>query len=306
MEIRQDASQGFTRTDSHFTSRGVRCAGWLYRPKGIERPPIVIMAHGFGAEKAFGLAPFAERFVRRGMAAYVFDYRCFGESEGEPRNLVHPFRHLEDWKAAIDHVRALPGIDGGRLALWGSSFGGGHAIVTASREPGIAAIVAQVPFVDPLASIRATGWGHAWQAVRAGFRDLFRIVTGRPPYYVPIVGTPETFALMNTPDALPGVLALIPEGSTWQNECPARIALIMSFYRPCSAAARVRCPALLVMAEKDSLIPAEAVEKTARRMPNGRLLRMPLGHFEVYTGSGFEEAVESEASFLEEHLLKSR
>jgi pimeloyl-ACP methyl ester carboxylesterase len=264
------------------------------------------MAHGFGAEKSFGLPPFAERFVRRGMAAYVFDYRCFGESEGEPRNLVHPFRHLQDWKAAIDHVRGLPGIDSGRLALWGSSFGGGHVIVTASREPGVAAIVAQVPFVDSLASIRTTGWGHAWRAVRAGFRDLFRALTGRPPYCVPIVGTPDNFALMNTPDALPGVLSLIPEDATWQNACPARIALIMSFYRPRLAAARVRCPALIVMAEKDSLIPAEAVESTARRMPNARLLRMPVGHFDVYTGSGFEEAAEGEASFLAEHLLGDR
>jgi alpha/beta superfamily hydrolase len=42
------------------------------------------MAHGFGAERTFGLEPFAERFAEAGLATFLFDYRCFGDSEGEP------------------------------------------------------------------------------------------------------------------------------------------------------------------------------------------------------------------------------
>ena len=45
----------FTRTDVDFVSSGTRCAAWLYRPHGVARPPVVIMAHGFGAERTFGL-----------------------------------------------------------------------------------------------------------------------------------------------------------------------------------------------------------------------------------------------------------
>jgi alpha-beta hydrolase superfamily lysophospholipase len=54
------------------------------------------MAHGFAAEKTFGLAAYAERFAAEGIAVYVFDYRCFGDSDGQPRNLVSPSRHLQD------------------------------------------------------------------------------------------------------------------------------------------------------------------------------------------------------------------
>ena len=78
----------YTRTDSTFMSRGLSCEGWLYLPSGKRQPPVVIMGHGFAAEKTFGLAPFAERFLERGMAVFMFDYRNFGGSEGEPRNLV--------------------------------------------------------------------------------------------------------------------------------------------------------------------------------------------------------------------------
>jgi alpha/beta superfamily hydrolase len=46
-------------------------------------------------------AAFADVFVRAGMAALFFDYRTFGDSEGEPRHWVSPSRHLADWHAAL-------------------------------------------------------------------------------------------------------------------------------------------------------------------------------------------------------------
>ena len=80
------------------------------------------MAHGLAAERAFGLASFAQRFAQKGMAVFVFDYRNFGDSQGEPRNLVSPKRHLQDWQAAMAHVGRLTEVDRGRIALWGSSL----------------------------------------------------------------------------------------------------------------------------------------------------------------------------------------
>ena len=94
---------------------------------------MVIMAHGFGAERTFGLPAYAERFLQRGMAAFLFDYRNFGDSDGEPRNLVSNHRHIKDWEAAVAHVRGLPDIDTEKIALWGSSYSGGHVIVTAGE-----------------------------------------------------------------------------------------------------------------------------------------------------------------------------
>jgi len=87
------------RTDSYFYSNRTRCFGWLYTPKSIEKPPVVIMAHGFAAEMIFGLPSFAKRFVEKDIAVFLFDYRNFGRSHGKPRNLVSPHRHIQDWQA---------------------------------------------------------------------------------------------------------------------------------------------------------------------------------------------------------------
>ena len=69
------------------------------------RPPVVVMAHGIAGQKDMGLQPFAEAFARAGLAVLLFDYRCFGGSDGEPRNWVSPARHLQDWTAALEYVR---------------------------------------------------------------------------------------------------------------------------------------------------------------------------------------------------------
>jgi hypothetical protein len=44
------------------TASGDELEAWLYLPEGDGPHPAVVMAHGIGAIKAGGLAPFAERF----------------------------------------------------------------------------------------------------------------------------------------------------------------------------------------------------------------------------------------------------
>lgn len=295
-------SGAFTRTDHYFKSRGKRCAAWLYLPQGEKRPPVVVMAHGFGAQRDFGLPAYAERFAERGMAVLLFDYRNFGASEGEPRNLVNPWRHLRDWRSALAYVRSLPEVDGGRVALWGSSYSGGHVLVTAARDQGVAAVCAQVPFVDGVSSALYTGYKHALQATVASTRDIMRALTFREPYRVPIVSDPDTFGIMNTPESKPGYLALVPEGSGWKNDCPARAVLELLPYRPTSRARRVQCPALVIMGDRDSLIRPEAVEKAASRIREVTLVHLPVGHFDVYHGEWFEKTVSLQADFLARHL----
>jgi len=292
----------FATIRSDFTSEGVRCSADLYLPAGAYRPPVVVMAHGFGAERAFGLPPYARRFAERGLATYLFDYRGFGDSDGEPRNFVDAHRHLADWQAAVAHVRALHEVDGTRLALWGTSYSGGHAIVTAANDAAVTALVAQVPYVDPFGLWCWKDPGYLTRGIAHGLWDLARAATGQSPHYVKMAGQPDEFAVLNTPETWPGFQTLLPESSDWQNRCPARVALTTLLYRPARSAARVLCPALILIAERDSILSARASERAANRMPQAVPVVLPLGHFDIYTGEAFEAAVEMQAEFLELHL----
>ncbi len=293
--------QTFTRIDTVFKSRGENCAAWLYLPKTVSRPPLVIMAHGFGAEKTFLLDEYAKRFVSEGLACLVFDYRGFGDSEGEPRNYVNPRRHLEDWQSAIAFARSLDSVDNKRIALWGTSFSGGHVIVTASRDPEIAAIVAQVPFVDGRSSGRSVG--YKLQALYHGLRDTISAALFNKRHYVPIVAAPDTFGMLNTPDALEGWKKSRPPGVSSDRKCPANIALTAFFYRPIKHAPDVSCPVLIIYAQQDTLIPAKDVKKTAKKIPQATVIGLPIKHFDIYVGDIFEKTVRLEAEFLRKHLL---
>ncbi|MFZ5572757.1 MAG: alpha/beta hydrolase [Thermodesulfobacteriota bacterium] len=286
----------------YFLSRGTRCGARLFLPHDVAKPPVVVMAHGFAAWQEFRLPAFAEKFVRKGLGVMTFDYRNFGLSDGEPRNLVSPGRHVEDWRAAIACARGLEQVDGSRIGLWGTSFSGGHVLTVAAEDPGIAAVVSQIPFVDGLSV--ALNFGLLfnltclWHGVVDGIASMF----GRT-HFVPVVSDPDRFGLMNTPESKPGYLALVPENSGWENRVPARIALSLAAYRPVRYADRITCPVLMICAEKDTLIPQQAVRKCASRIRSVRLEVLPAGHFEPYVGELFERTATMEAEFLAGVLL---
>jgi alpha/beta superfamily hydrolase len=93
-----------------------------------------------------GLDHYAAAFARGGLAAFVFDYRTFGGSAGEPRQWVSPSRHVQDWLAAVDYVtqELSSAVDVERMCLWGTSFAGGHVLTVAHQTSGITAIISQV------------------------------------------------------------------------------------------------------------------------------------------------------------------
>ncbi len=113
------------RQDVTFPSEGLNCAGWLYLPddlEGDEKRPAIVMAHGFSAVNENYLANFAEKFEEAGFVVLVFDYRFFGDSEGEPRGHLIPAEQHKDYKNAITWISQRSEVDPDRIGIWGSSY----------------------------------------------------------------------------------------------------------------------------------------------------------------------------------------
>ena len=216
-----------------FDSGGVRCGGVHLRGEGDAFAgedglrPCVVLAHGFGGTVDSGLMPFAERFAAAGVDALAFDYRHFGTSDGQPRQLLSIFGQLEDYAAAIAFARSLDGVDPDRIVLWGSSYSGGHVVAAAVADGRVAAVISEVPAMDGVATLlnlaRYAGVGQIARLVLAGARDLLGSLRGRAPVLVALVGEPDSVAFMTSPDAEPGCRAIA--GPSWRNEVAARIAL---------------------------------------------------------------------------------
>src|SRR4051794_23512582 len=289
------------RLDVAFPSAGDECRAWLFMPDA-ERPPLVILGHGLGATREYGLEPYAQRFADAGLAALVFTHRHFGDSGGRPRQLLDIERQLGDWAAALAYARSLDGIDDDRIALWGTSFAGGHVIEAAARDGAVAAVVSQCPFTDGLAATRAAGPRSFARAVVPALRDELAGLRNKPPVLVPLVGPPGSPALMTSPDSEPGYRALIPPGVQFENGVSARFINRVALYRPGRSARKVNAPILFCVCETDAVAPPETALRYAATAPRAEVRRYPVGHFDIYRGEPFERAACDQTEFLVHHL----
>jgi uncharacterized protein len=296
------SNPAFSRRDVFFDSDGSACAAWLYTPRAKGPHPAVVMAHGLGGQRRFRLDAYAERFADAGLAAMVFDYRHFAESEGEPRQLVSISRQLADWRSAIDFVRSDPSLDSARLALWGTSLSAGHVQVLAADDDRLAAAVAQVPFADGRSASTGLARRQLLRLVLAAWRDRAGAALGRKPHRIPIWGPPGTLAAMTTENAAEAIATnLLPPGE-WDDTMPARILASLPNYRPGREAERISCPILYQVAERDRLTPPEPALQAAARAPKAEVRRYAIGHFDIYAGAPFDRAVGDQIAFLTRHL----
>ena len=292
------------RTDVTIPSGDDTLAAWLYLPdsRRSSKPPVIVMAHGLGAVKEMRLDAYAERFAAAGYAAVVFDYRHFGGSSGEPRQLLDIKRQLEDWKAALAWARTSRDVDGSRVIVWGTSFGGGHAIWMAAEDGNVAAAIAQCPFTDGLASLRTLNPVSAAKVSALALRDLAADLVGRDPVYVASAGPAGSASLMNAWDCESGYLALTPKARTFQNRVAARFALQIGRYFPGRRAKNVQAPIFFAICRKDTVAPAKVSQRHAEKAPHGEIKVYPFGHFDIYLGEQFDQAVADYLDFLGRHV----
>lgn len=271
------------REDIRIPSHGEQLAAYLYWPDERTAPvPCVVMAHGFSATRDDGLPAYAEAFQRAGLAVVLFDYRHFGASTGEPRQLIDIGEQQADYRTVVEWARAHPRIDPDRIALWGSSFSGGHVVEVAAADPRIAAVVSQAPFTDSVAAIREMPLRNVARGSLAAIRDRAGALLGRAPAYMPAVGEPGSFAVMTAPDAMAGFAAIAGPQSHWRNEVAARIMLDVAGYRPVRHARELSMPVLFCVCDEDITTPPGPTIAAADRAPHGELRRYPYGHFDIY------------------------
>ncbi|HWR25613.1 MAG TPA: alpha/beta hydrolase [Methanosarcina sp.] len=101
-----------------FESEGITLVGNLFMPKlyvpGKKLPAVIVGGSWITVEEQMaGL--YADLLSRQGFAALAFDFRYFGESGGEPRQLESGKAKTQDFKNAMTFLQSLPMIDQTRV-----------------------------------------------------------------------------------------------------------------------------------------------------------------------------------------------
>ena len=125
----------------------------LFTPDEGKGPwPVIVMGGGWCYVKELIMPEYAQFFLREGLAALIFDYRCLGASDGEPRQHLDPWKQIADYRSAVDALSYLDEyedvIDRERIGVWGISYSGGHALIVGALDPRVKCVVSQIPIIE--------------------------------------------------------------------------------------------------------------------------------------------------------------
>ncbi len=295
-------SEQLELTKVSFNSGGTALTGYLYRPANATGPlPSVVMGTGFGGtQDTPAFTANAKDFASAGFTVLTFDYRGFGESEGEPRQVVRIQDQLADFHAAVAFARSQPGIDPERIAIWGTSLGGGHVVSIAAQDARIAAAVAQIPFNGFPKKVEGRSSEQTRRLLSAMVKDTIRGWFGRAPHYIPAVGDTGELAVMSSPEAKKVIEGM--QSKTWRNQAAPRALLEMMRYKPGAVAAQLSMPLLVCIGEFDKETLGDVSGQLAQDAPKGVLKSYPAAHFDFYEPEIRKQVTADQIEFLRKHL----
>jgi fermentation-respiration switch protein FrsA (DUF1100 family) len=297
------------REDIEFPAEdGVVLRGWHYSPDGVDgTAPLVVMAHGFSATKEMHLDDFAEHFAAGGLGVLAYDNRNLGDSDGTPRGEIDPWQQVRDYRTAITWAIDQPWCDPERIGIWGSSYSGAHVLVVGAIDRRVRCVVSQVPLVSGLANARRLVRADMFAVFRQMFdADRAARYAGKDPEMVQVVyqEDPTEACALPTADSHDFFLGARDRAPKWENQVTLRSVEMFWEYEPGAYIADIApTPLMMVVAAGDHLTVSDlALEYYERAREPKKLLVLPGGHFDAYTGDAFAVSAPAQLDWFTTHL----
>lgn len=129
--------------------------GSLFRPPNSSDPalPGVIVTGSWMTVKEQMPARYARILAEAGFVALTFDFRGFGESDGQPREVESAKLKAQDIRAAVGFLGSQPGV--GRIGTLPICASAGYVALAAGSESGIHSIAMVAPWLHDAEIVRA-------------------------------------------------------------------------------------------------------------------------------------------------------
>lgn len=269
-------------TPVQFYSEGTRISALWRTPERFDgRLRAVVQGPGWlGLRDSKLYVRYHEALIDAGFGVLIFDYRGFGESDGD-RGILSPKFQLEDLINAVTYLTTREDVDGDAIGVFGTGgTGGGNAILLAAVDPRIRAAVSQVPVADGEDWLRRMRPEHEWLSFleQTEARRRERVVNGTGPLLDPkeeiMVPTPERRTTTVKADVDPKIPSAVSS---------AAVDEILA-YKPIAAAAQLTTPLLIIAVDKDATTPTDHAVKLyeAARGPKELIMQRHTSHYAAY------------------------
>lgn len=141
----------------NFKSEGLNLAGNLYYPPNFEKGkqyPTIVSSGSWTTVKEQMAGLYAKRFAENGFITLAFDFRNYGESEGEPRAYENPSMKIQDIKNAVAYLKTLPEVDGSNIGAFGVCAGSMYTLMAASEDTDIKAVATTASWLHDAEAVK--------------------------------------------------------------------------------------------------------------------------------------------------------
>jgi dipeptidyl aminopeptidase/acylaminoacyl peptidase len=265
-----------------FYSEGCRLSALWRTPDTVEGPlRAVIQGPGWlGLKDAKLYVRYHQELVDAGFGVLVFDYRGFGDSEGD-RSRISFAGQLTDLVNGVSYLSAREDVDPECIGVFGSGgTGGGNAVLLAAVDRRIKAAVSQVPVADGEDWLHRMRSEYEWldflKALDEDRRERAttgkgRLVHPREEIMVPTQERRTTTIKGDVDDRIPSAISLAAADEILE-------------YRPLRAAETLTTPLLVIGVEGDATTPTDHAEKIyeAAKGPRELIMQRHTTHYAAY------------------------
>ncbi|BBM89653.1 hypothetical protein COTS27_01359 [Spirochaetota bacterium] len=244
-------NSNITKKKLSFPSDGLTLVGNMYYPPNYQATtpyPTIVVSGSWTTVKEQMAGTYAEGLASNGFITFAFDFRNFGESEGEPRFHESPNLKSKDIKNAIDFLASQPEVDAEKIGVFGVCAGAMYSLMAAAETPQVKAIVTAASWLHDGEAVKlfyggAEGVAAKIKAAQEA-KDLYR-ETKEVAYIPAISETDETAAMFGPFDYY-----LNPERGNIKEWSHDKFAVASwedwLTSRPMETAAKLRAPLLMI------------------------------------------------------------
>ncbi|MFI2478814.1 alpha/beta hydrolase, partial [Nocardia xishanensis] len=216
---------------------------------------------------------------------------------------IDPWQQIRGIQDAITYAQSRADVDAGRIGLWGTSYGGGHAYVAAAIDRRIKAVCGQVPTISGRHGIESLVGAEQWNAIRGMIAaDRLARAQGGEPARMPIVAeAPGQPAMSGSPDSIE--FFRLAADTKWVNDITLQTLDYFYGYEPGDYVRRIApTPLLMIVAPNDTFSNgALASEAYETALHPKKLVLVPGNHFDPYI---VEEVFQTCSAAARDHFVE--
>lgn len=187
-----------------FNSEGAELVGNLFLPPNYDQNqkyPAIVVSGSWTTVKEQMAGLYAQKLAQEGFVTLAFDFRNYGESEGEPRFYESPNLKKQDIQNAVSFLSERREVDSEKIGAFGVCAGAMYTLMAASADNRIKSVVTAASWLHDADAVKLFYGGEEGvnAKLEAAQKAKKNFAENGVVEYIPTISTEDETAAMYGP-----------------------------------------------------------------------------------------------------------